>query len=119
MIFEYRNMKIHRLVEKASEAETLLKALAHQSRLMILCDLYGGERTVTELCESLDLKQSTLSQHLARLRGEGLVQTRRDANNINYSLASQHVERVIGLLHEMFCGADCAPHLPPKSRSMK
>jgi ArsR family transcriptional regulator, virulence genes transcriptional regulator len=110
---------MHLLAEKASEAETLLKALAHQGRLMILCDLYGGERTVTELCESLDLKQSTVSQHLARLRGEGLVQTRRDAKNINYSLASEQVERVIGLLHEMFCGADCKPPVSSRQRSMK
>ncbi len=101
-------MKVEDLASQASEAETLLKALANRSRLMILCDLYGGERSVNELCMALDLSQPTLSQHLARLRADGLVHTRRDAQKICYSLAGPKVERMIGLLHEMFCANECA-----------
>jgi ArsR family transcriptional regulator, virulence genes transcriptional regulator len=101
-------MKVENLVAQAAEAEAMLKALAHRSRLMILCDLYGGERSVNELCATLELSQPTLSQHLARLRADGLVHTRRDAQKICYSLAGPKVERMIGLLHDMFCAADCA-----------
>jgi DNA-binding transcriptional ArsR family regulator len=105
-------MKSERLAARASEAETLLKALANRSRLMILCDLYGGERSVNELCATLELSQPTLSQHLARLRADGLVHTRRDAQKIHYSLADPGVARMIGLLHDMFCGQECEASVP-------
>ena len=97
----------------------MLKALAHRSRLMILCGLYGGERSVNELVEALDLSQPTLSQHLARLRADGLVHTRRDAQKICYSLAGPDVERMIGLLHDMFCAPDCATPSIPEVRRQK
>ncbi|MFT4097862.1 MAG: metalloregulator ArsR/SmtB family transcription factor [Rhodoblastus sp.] len=101
-------MKADDLAAQASQAETMLKALANRSRLMILCDLYRRERSVGELCASLDLSQPTLSQHLARLRADGLVHTRRDAQKVCYSLAGADVERMIGLLHDMFCAPGCA-----------
>ena len=101
-------MKAEDLAAQASQAETMLKALANRSRLMILCDLYRRERSVNELCASLDLSQPTLSQHLARLRADGLVHTRREAQKICYSLAGPNVERMIGLLHDMFCAVECA-----------
>ena len=111
-------MKAEDLAAQASQAETMLKALANRSRLMILCDLYRKERSVNELCLALDLSQPTLSQHLARLRADGLVHTRRDAQKIRYSLAGPNVERMIGLLHDMFCAAECT--LPePENRKRK
>lgn len=117
-------MQVEHLAAQASEAETLLKALANRSRLMILCDLYAGERSVNELCATLDLSQPTLSQHLARLRADGLVHTRRDAQKICYSLAGPKVERMIGLLHDMFCTTECSiaeptPHAAPAKRRKK
>ncbi|MDE2362525.1 MAG: winged helix-turn-helix transcriptional regulator [Hyphomicrobiales bacterium] len=101
-------MNMDELAARASDAESMLKALANRSRLMVLCGLYGQERSVNELCDMLGLNQPTLSQHLARLRADGLVHTRRDAQKVLYSLGGAPVERMIGLLHEMFCAADCA-----------
>lgn len=113
-------MKTEDLAARASQAETMLKALANRSRLMILCDLYRQERSVNELCASLDLSQPTLSQHLARLRADGLVHTRREAQKICYSLSGPDVERMIGLLHEMFCVGECALPAPaPKKRKIR
>ena len=112
-------MKIARLAERATEAETLLKALANRSRLMILCDLYGRERTVNDLCALLDVRQPTLSQHLARLRADGIVATRRQSQTIHYSLASEKVSRLIGLLYEFYCAPACARPVLSRNRSSK
>ena len=112
-------MKVENLAARATEAEAMLKALANRSRLMILCDLFQRERSVNELCESLDVSQPTLSQHLARLRGDGLVQTRRDGQRICYSLAGLDVERMIGLLHEMFCASECSVGAPSEKGKRK
>jgi DNA-binding transcriptional ArsR family regulator len=112
-------MKIDNLTARASDAETMLKAFANRSRLMILCNLYEAERSVNELCTTLDLSQPALSQHLARLRADRLVSARRDARKICYSLASANVERMVGLLHEMFCEGDCAPPESSQPRSEK
>ena len=113
-------MKADDLAAQASQAETMLKTLANRSRLMILCDLYRQERSVGELCVSLDLSQPTLSQHLARLRADGLVHARREAQKICYSLAGPNVERMIGLLHDMFCAPDCAlPEPVAKQRKIR
>lgn len=97
-------MNLVDLLPRAAEAETLLKALANRHRLMILCELHDGERPVNALAESVGLSQSALSQHLARLRGDELVKTRRDAQSIYYSLSNPAVTRVIALLHEIYCG---------------
>ncbi len=88
----------------AADATRLLKALANEKRLMILCLLADSERTVGELNAMLDLSQSALSQHLAVLRDDGLVQTRRDAQSVVYSLRSGPAQRVIDLLHKVYCG---------------
>ncbi len=109
-------MKADDLAAQASQAETMLKALANRSRLMILCDLYRKECSVNELCASLDLSQPTLSQHLARLRADGLVHTRREAQKICYSLAGPNVERMISLLHDMFCAGESIPPAPGKRK---
>lgn len=92
----------------ASDAAGLMKALGNESRLMILCLLAEGERSVSELNEAIPLSQSALSQQLARLRRQGLVNTRRESQTIFYSLASGPVDRVIHLLHNLYCGTkDC------------
>ena len=91
------------LHESAHQAEAFLKALANRNRLLILCHLVDGERTVGELEEALRLRQPTLSQQLARLREDGLVATRRESKNIFYSIASPEAEDIIGRLYELFC----------------
>ena len=88
------------------EASKLLKSLANESRLQILCLLCEGEMSVGELCNIIPLSQSALSQHLALLRAEGLVKTRRDAQFVLYSLDSPEALKVIETLHALFC----APH---------
>ena len=87
----------------AGEATRLLKALANESRLMILCNLTEGELTVGQLNEFIPLSQSALSQHLALLRRDGLVKTRRQAQTIYYSLADGPASRVIEILHVIYC----------------
>ncbi|HET9049462.1 MAG TPA: metalloregulator ArsR/SmtB family transcription factor [Chiayiivirga sp.] len=88
----------------ADEAARLLKALANEQRLMILCLLAEHERPVHELNALLDLSQSALSQHLAVLRAEGMVQTRREAQSIIYALAPGPAATVIETLHQIYCG---------------
>jgi ArsR family transcriptional regulator, virulence genes transcriptional regulator len=95
------------LAPKAVEAESFLKALANRHRLMVLCELHKDELSVTRLQETVGLSQSSLSQHLARLREDNLVKTRRESQTIYYSLANENVSRVIGLLYELFCAQDC------------
>jgi DNA-binding transcriptional ArsR family regulator len=95
--------------DHASDAAGLMKALGNESRLMILCILAEGERSVGELNEMVPLSQSALSQQLARLRQQGLVKTRRESQTIYYSLASGPADRVINLLHDIYCGRkDCS-----------
>lgn len=90
--------------EHAADATRLLKALANEKRLMLLCLLVDGERSVGELNARVDLSQSALSQHLAVLRADGLVNTRREAQTIQYSLAPGPARRVIQTLHDVYCG---------------
>ena len=87
----------------ARDAAQLLKALANENRLIILCYLDGKELSVTELNSFLDLSQSALSQHLAVLRRDGLVSTRRESQTIYYSLSGDTATRIIHTLHEMYC----------------
>ncbi len=91
------------IADQATEASNFLKALSHESRLMILCHLVSGEKSVTELEALLSARQAAVSQQLARLRLEGIVQTRRDGKAIYYSLKDDRVERVIALVADMFC----------------
>lgn len=80
-----------------------MKALGHESRLLVLCTLLDGEMSVRQLNAQVPLSQSALSQHLAVLRREGLVTTRRSAQTIYYSLAEGPASRVIGVLHDIYC----------------
>ena len=95
------------LRSKAAEAARLLRALSNENRLMLLCLLLEGEKTVGELNESLDLSQSALSQHLALLREEDMVKTRRSGQSIYYGLASPSAQQIIKTLHSIYCPARC------------
>jgi DNA-binding transcriptional ArsR family regulator len=90
----------------AADAASLMRAFGNESRLMILCTLAEGERSVGELNEIIPLSQSALSQQLARLRREGLVKTRRESQVIHYSLCDGPADRVINVLHDIFCGTE-------------
>lgn len=98
------------MAESAKEASDLLRALAHEARLMILCMLVEGEKSVSELEALLEMRQPTVSQQLARLRADRLVKTRRDGKTIYYSLASREAEKVIAVLYDLYCKdvANCA-----------
>ena len=89
----------------ASEAARVLKALSNEKRLLLLCQLVEGERSVGELNAGIDLSQSALSQHLAVLREEGLVNTRREAQTIYYALAEGPAQRILQTLHGIYCDA--------------
>ncbi|MDT8319369.1 MAG: metalloregulator ArsR/SmtB family transcription factor [Xanthomonadales bacterium] len=94
-----------RMAEAAQRASELMKTLGHKDRLMVLCHLTTGEKSVGELAGLLDIPQSPLSQHLARMRNESLVRTRREAQTIYYSIASPEAARTIEVMHELFCQA--------------
>jgi len=94
---------LDRMVDNAKRASDFLKALAHESRLIMLCILAEGEKSVSELERELNLRQPTVSQQLARLRADGLVSTRRDGKVVYYSLASSEARIIIGAIYEVFC----------------
>lgn len=98
-----------RVQAHAGEAAQLLKALGNEQRLLILCNLLDGPLSVGELNQRIELSQSALSQHLALLREMGLVDTRREAQTIFYSLSDGPVVRVMALLQDIYCATDEAP----------
>ena len=100
-----KNATAMKMAANAEAASGLLKSLANAQRLRILCLLADGERNVGELNDALDLSQSALSQHLARLREDGLVATRREAQTIFYRLASGPAKRLIKALYGIYCAA--------------
>ena len=95
--------EFNKLLEQARMASELLKALAHEGRLLILCLLTEGEKSVSELEEAMQMPQAAVSQQLARLRFDRLVNTRRDGRTIYYSIASAQVSSVIETLYNLFC----------------
>ena len=94
------------MMENAQRATDFLKALAHEGRLLILCHLASGERSVTELEDLLSARQAAVSQQLARLRLEGLVNYRRDGKTIYYRLGDERAKRMIETVYDMFCKKD-------------
>lgn len=96
-------MDISQLKDNASKASELLKVMASQPRLMILCNLLEGEKSVQELQGDVGLSQSALSQQLAILRGRNLVSTRREAQSVFYSLSSEEARIMIGTLYDIYC----------------
>lgn len=97
--------ELDRMVDNATAASNFLKALSHEGRLMILCHLVTGEKSVTELEELLSARQAAVSQQLSRLRLEGLVVPRREGKAIYYRLADDKPRRVLEVVYELFCGA--------------
>jgi DNA-binding transcriptional ArsR family regulator len=96
----------------ADQASELLKALSNRHRLLIVCQLIDGERSVGDLAGFLGLRDSTVSQHLALLRKDGLVSARRDAQTIYYSIASDPAREVLKTLYQAYCA-------PPKASKTK
>ena len=99
-------MPIQVIRRNAQNASALLKALANENRLMILCLLVEGEMTVSEINIQMDLSQSALSQHLAVLRKDGLVATRRESQTIYYRIASQEAGKILETLHGIYCASE-------------
>tara|TARA_Y100001956_G_scaffold75009_1_gene82572 strand:+ start:1753 stop:2058 length:306 start_codon:yes stop_codon:yes gene_type:complete len=96
-------MNLQEMEQNSAKAVVLLKAMANERRLQILCLLHNNELSVGELCHKLELSQSALSQHLAWLRRDGLVNTRKEAQTVYYTLSSEEVKLMIQLLHSLYC----------------
>ena len=97
------------VIAKARKAAGMLKALSHERRLLILCLLADGERSVSEIETIMDMPQAAVSQQLARLRLDGLVTARRAGRSIYYSIASTDVTQLISALHDMLQGKASTP----------
>lgn len=104
--FDPSSLDMDDLRANAARASSVLKSMSNERRLLILCHLAHGERSVGELERLIDLSQSALSQHLARLREDGLVQTRRSAQTIFYSLRGEEAVRIMGTLYGLYCSPD-------------
>jgi ArsR family transcriptional regulator len=106
LMFDLTNFDIAQFEASAGEAAKLLRALANERRLMILCQLVDGERSVGELVPLVGLSQSALSQHLAVLREEAVVATRREAQSVRYRIVDPAALKVVATLAEIFCPPD-------------
>jgi ArsR family transcriptional regulator len=100
--------ELDRLVDNATNASNFLKAISHEGRLMILCHLVTGEKSVTELEDLLSARQAAVSQQLSRLRLEGLVVPRREGKAIYYSLADDRPRRILEVVYDLFCNGERA-----------
>lgn len=98
---------LDRLVDSATTASNFLKAISHEGRLMILCHLVSGEKSVTELEDLLSARQAAVSQQLSRLRLEGLVVPRREGKAIYYRLADDRPRKILEVVYDLFCNKDC------------
>lgn len=96
-------MDLMQMKDNASKASSLLKAISHESRLLILCLLLRKEMSVGELAEYSDLSQSAFSQHLSVLRKENLVQTRKESQTVYYSLKDPAVTKILEALYSIYC----------------
>jgi DNA-binding transcriptional ArsR family regulator len=109
---------VAKLEKKASHAATVLKSISNKWRLLILCQLVKGEKSVGELLELVDLSQSALSQHLAVLRETKLVSTRRESQVIFYSIRGTEVPTILTALYDLYC-ASPNPICPPMAGASK
>ena len=98
--------EMDRMVDNATSASNFLKAISHEGRLMILCHLVSGEKSVTELEELISARQAAVSQQLSRLRLEGLVIPRREGKTIYYRLADHRPRRILEVVYDLFCNDD-------------
>ena len=97
------DIDLKHMAQSADRASSLMKTLGHTDRLMILCHLSDGEKSVGQIARLLEISQSPVSQHLSRMRKEGIVATRREAQTIYYSIKSGEASKIVELLYEMFC----------------
>ncbi|MEL7280691.1 MAG: metalloregulator ArsR/SmtB family transcription factor [Pseudomonadota bacterium] len=97
---------MERMMENAQRASNFLKAISHEGRLMILCHLASGEKSVTELEELLSARQAAVSQQLSRLRLEGLVTPRREGKAIYYRLTDDRPKQIMEVVYDLFCRQD-------------
>ena len=102
-MFDTANLNINQMRERAGEATGVLRVLAHEDRLLLLCQLSQGELCVSDLEAQLDIRQPSLSQQLGVLRREGLVDTRRDGKHIYYRIADARVLTLLQTLYELYC----------------
>ncbi len=116
----YAAMKIdtRHMLANATSASDLLKALANRHRLLLVCQMVDGERSVGDLANALGIRDSTVSQHLALLRRDGIVTPRRDGQVIYYAIANPTARRLLEVLYEAFCapGKMCTDVRPPNRR---
>lgn len=112
------NMKISDMEAAADNAVELLKALGNRHRLLIICQLVDGERSVGDLAGFLGLRDSTVSQHLALLRKDGLVSARRDAQSIYYSIASEPAREILTTLYRVYCAPQKSSKATTERRKM-
>ncbi len=103
---EMSDAELDRFMDNATKASNFLKTVSHEGRLMILCHLVTGEKSVTELEQLLSARQAAVSQQLSRLRLEGLVIPRREGKAIYYRLADNRPKRILELVYELFCDDD-------------
>lgn len=96
-------MDLEQMQKNATEASQMLKAISHQSRLLILCLLVNNEMSAGELAKYSDLSQSAFSQHLSVLRAKGLVQIRKESQTVYYSIKDKNIAKVLETLHSIYC----------------
>ncbi len=101
-----RTEDLDNMMANAQTASNLLKAISHEGRLMILCYLASGEKTVTQMEDMLSARQAAVSQQLSRLRFEGLVKTRREGKTIYYSLTDDRSTQILEVVYDLFCRRD-------------
>ena len=101
-----KGISVDKMRPAAEKASSLMKVLGHSGRLMVLCHLAEDEISVGDLADALEMSQSALSQHLARMRAEGLVETRRESQTVYYRLAEGEARDVIKSIYDIYCPAD-------------
>lgn len=101
-------MNVEDIIPAADQAADLMRSLSHPQRLLVLCALVGGEKSVADLRRDLGVGQVAMSQQLMRLRRDGLVEARRDGTTVHYSIVRPEVRAVVNALHAAFCGPGAA-----------
>lgn len=101
--YKFKSMNVMEMIPAAAQAADLMRSLSHPQRLLVLCALVDGEKSVAELREQLGIEQVPMSQQLMRLRADGLVEARREGTTVYYHIARPEVLTIVGALHEAFC----------------
>lgn len=112
-------MNVDLMQDSACSAADFLRNLANEKRLMIVCQLADGEKSVGQICAALNARQSTISQQLALLRREGIVEARKEAQTVYYSLADENARRVVELLYSIYCAPQSAKKTTKKRAAQK